>query len=376
MSHTFPYAEDAEDRIRYSARHIVSAVAYPVGADPVVLEVEDASVQFDDSTAPRIQATITCKIPTDAGALESLDARKTFRVELWAGYIYDGINEDNQLLADLHVRSREIKRPSNRLVFQCHSDESLASDYRRASWDGQPPQSNILDALEYHVEIASRGGVVPPVVSDFDPFYGASAVAGLVQETGQDSWSVIREAAARAGVSVYCDSDRTWRIAKPQALSADTALNLTTGGGGIIIESNSVYSRENFHNTVCIKYAWKDINNVDQVIYGHAFINSGDFDTDVIGINSFYEERNVPATQAQADAAATATLKALARRGRSFVIQAVSAYWLRPGATVTATLPEGEQERLLVSAVNFSFPSGSMSVRLRQPEDIAISNTL
>lgn len=376
MSHTFPYSDDAEDRIRHSARHIVSATAYPDGADPVELDFEGGSVEFDDSRAPRIQATLTCKIPADKSILDALDARKTFRVSIFAGYKDNSVTEDVQLLADLHVRSRSITRPNNRMVLECWSDEGLTQDYRRAAWDGQPPQSNLLDALAHHVDIASRGGITPPIVSDFDPFFGSSAVAGLVQEVGQDSWSLIQEAAARAGVSIYCDSDRTWRIAAPQALSSDTALNLTTGGGGIIIESNSVTSRENFHNTVCIKYAWKDDSNVDHVVYGHAFISTGEFNTDDIGINSYFQERNVPATQAQADAAATATLTALARRGRSFSIQAVSAYWLRPGMTVTATLPEGEQERLLVSAVYFNFPSGSMSVRLRQPEDIDISNNL
>lgn len=371
---TFPYSADAEDRIRYSARHIVSATAYPDGADPVELDIESGWVKFDDSVAPRIQANLTCKVPADSSVLDSLDARKTFRVSIFAGYKYDSVTEDVQLLADLHVRSRSITRPANRMELECWSDEGLAQDYKRLAWDSQPPQSNLLDAIDYHVSIASYGTTAPDVVSDYAASYGASAVSGLVQEPGQSSWDLIVESASRAGVSVYCEPDRTWRIAKPQELSSDTALNLTTGAGGVIIDSNSVYSRENFHNAVCIKYAWKDVSNVDHVVYGHAYVASGPFSLAEIGYNSYYEERNVPATQAQADAAATARLTALSRRGRSFSIEAVSAYWLRPGATVTATLPEGEQERLLVSAVYFNFPSGSMSVRLRQPEDIDISN--
>lgn len=373
--HTYPYAPDAEDRIRYSARHVVSATAYPDGADPVELDVEDLSVQFDDSQAPRIQASLTCKIPADKSVLDSLDARKTFRVQIFAGYEYNSVEEDVHLLADLHVRSREIKRPENRMIFQCWSDEGLAMDYKRMAWDSQPPQSNLRDAINYHVGVANIGGVASPVVSDFSASYGASAVAGLVQEPGQTSWELIYEAASRAGVSVYCESDRTWKIAKPQALSEVTSLNFTTGGGGIIIDSNSVTSRENFKNAVCIKYQWRDSGGVDRVIYGHAFVSSGEFAVSEIGYNSELFERDVPATQTQANDAAAAALKSLSRRGRSFVLTAVSAYWLRPGQTVTATLPEGSQERLLVSAVYFNFPSGSMSVRLRQPEDVAISST-
>lgn len=375
MSHTFPYSDDAEERIRYSARHIVTATAYPQGAAPVELDVEDGSVEFDDSRAPRIQATLTCTIPADKAVLDSLDARKTFRVKVYAGYKYDSNEEDVHLLADLHVRSREIRRPSNRMILSLWSDEGLAMDYKRMAWDSQPPQSNLTDAVSYHVQRSTIGSTTPAVSSDYTPNFGSAAVAGLVQEPGQDSWSLIHEAAARAGVSVYCESDRTWRIAKPQALSGDTALNFTTGGGGIIIESNSVYSRENFNNAVCIKYAWRDANNVDQVVWGNAYIATGEFSTAAIGYNSAFVESDVPASQTQANNAAAARLLALSRRGRSFVLNSVSGYWLRPGMTVTATLPEGEQERLLVSAVYFNFPSGSMSVRLRQPEDVAISTS-
>lgn len=373
--HTYPYKYDAEDRIRFSAMHIVSATAYPDGADPVELDIETGWVKFDDSVAPRIQANLTCKIPADSSVLDSLDARKTFRVQIFAGYKWNSVEKDTQLLANLHVRSRSITRPNNRMELECWSDEGLAMDYKRLAWDSQPPQTNLLDAVAYHRLIATIGGDLPDIVSDYPPDFGASAVAGLIQEPGQSGWDLITESAARAGVSVYCDSDRTWRIAKPQALSSVTALNLTTGGGGIIIDSNSVYSRDNFRNAVCIKYAWKDGGGVDQVVFGHAFIQTGPFSLAEIGYNSEFIERNVPATQAQADTAASAVLTAYSRRGRSFSVAAVSAYWLRPGQTVTATLPEGEQERLLVSAVYFNFPTGSMSVRLRQPEDIDISNT-
>lgn len=372
--HTYPYVPDAEERIRHSARHIVSATAYPDGAAPVELEVEDVTVEFDDSNAPRIQANITCMIPADKAVLDSLDARRTFRIKVYAGYKYNSVEEDVHLLADLHVRDREIKRPSNRMTFTCWSDEGLAMDYKRMAWDSQPPQTNLIEAVRYHVNIASIGGELPEVRSDYLFPFGASAVAGLVQEPGKSSWEMINEMAKRAGVSVYCESDRTWKIAKPQELSADTALNLTAGAYGILIETNSVTNRDRFKNAVCVKYEWRDANKVEHLVYGHAYIQAGPFSLEEIGYNSEFVDRDVPATQAQANAAATSMLIALSRRGRSFVLEAVSAYWLRPGMTVTATLPEGEQERLLVSAVQFNLPSGSMQVRLRQPESIDIAN--
>lgn len=374
MSYTAPYMDDAEDRIRASARHIITATAYPDGMAPVVLDVEDASLEFDDSRAPRIQGSLTCMLP-DAALLDGLDARKTFRIKVYAGYKYDSVTEDVHLLADLHVRDRGVRRPANRVTFQVWSDEGLAMDYKRMAWDSQPPQSNLLDAVAYHVQIASIGGTVPPVVSDFPDAFGSAAVSGLIQEPGQSGWSMIEEAAGRAGVSIYCDPDRTWRIAAAQALVSEVALNFNTGGGGIVKEANSVYSRDSFRNAVCLKYSWTDSGNVARTVYGHAYIKTGPFAVSAIGYNSHYQTRDKPATQGQADNAAAAVLTALARRGRSFVLESISAYWLRPGMTITATLPEGNQERLLVSAVYFNFPAGSMSVRLRQPESIEIANS-
>ncbi|MCZ9883722.1 hypothetical protein [Arthrobacter sp. B2a2-09] len=375
MSITAPYAADAQDRIRFSSRHVITATAYPVSGSPFELDVEDAQVQFDESWSPRIQATLTCKVPEDKTVLESLDARKNVRVKIYAGYVWDSVTEDIQLLADLHVRSREVKRPSNRLVLRCHSDEGLAQDYKRLAWDSAPPQSNLLDVVQYHANIAVIPGAAPTVVTDFPSNFGASAVSGVTQDPGQDSWSLLSDAANRAGVQIYCTGDRKWRIAARPVISSDTALNLTTGGGGIIKESTALYSREEFNNAVCIAYKWRDVSNVDHVLYGHAYISSGPFAMSAIGHNTYFEERNIPATQAQADAAATAALQAMAKRGRFFSIDAISAYWVLPGMTVTATLPTGDQERLLVSSVSFNFPSGAMSLRLRQPEDLTILNS-
>lgn len=375
---TAPYMPDAEDRIRQTCRHIITATAYPDDPfmQPIVLDVEDATVEFDDSRAPRIQASLTCKLPSPA-ELEALDARRTFRVKVWAGYKYDSVTEDVHLIGDLHARDRQVARPANRVTFSLWSDEGLAMDYRRLAWDSQPPQSNVYDAIAYHVMIATIGSTAPLTVSEFPNGFGAAAVAGLVQEPGQSGWELIHETASRAGCSVYCEPDRTWRIAKPQELSAVTSLNLTTGGGGIIKESNAVTSRENFRNAVCLRYRWKDSGGVDRLIYGHSYIGSGPYSLESIGYNSHFEDRDTPVTQEQANQAAATTLQALSRRGRSFVLDAISAYWLRPGQTVTATLPDAEdQERLLVSAVRFNFPSGQMSVRLRQPEDYELSSTI
>lgn len=375
MSHTAPYMEDAEDRIRFSHRHIVTATAYPRTGDPIPLDVESGTLTFDESWSPRIQASLVCLLPGDQSTLDRLDSRKSFRVRIEAGYEWDSVTEDVQLLADLHVRSREVKRPENRLVLRLASDESLSQDYKRLSWEAQPPQTNLRDAVQFHADKARTGLGPAVVISDLPVGAGASAVAGMTQAPGQDSWSLLADAANRAAAQVFVDSEAQWRIAPPPVLSAVTSLNLTTGGGGIISDATASLDREEFHNAVCLKYVWKDGAGVEQTVYGNAYVMDGDFAVSTIGYNTYYEERAVPATQVQADDAARSALAALGRRGASYTMTAVAAYWLRPGQTVTATLPDAEQDRVLVSAVTFNIGSGQMTVRLRRPEALNISST-
>ena len=376
MSYTFPYADDAEDRIRYSSRHVIEATAYPVSGAPIPLDVESGQVTYDESQTPRIQAQLVCKLPGDQSILDQLDPRKTFRVQIRAGYVWDSVTSDVQNLCLLVARKREVKLPDNRMTLDLSSDESLALDYKRAAWDTQPPQSNLKDFVQYHADIARRGSSAATVVTEFtDPAFGASAVAGVTQAPGQDSMRLIADVMNRAGAQVYCDDTGRWIIGKPYALSNTTALKLNTGGGGVISEATAYLDREVFHNFVCLGYKWRDANNVDQVVWGHALIANGPLAWNVIGYNSYFEERNYPATQAQANAAATSSLRALAKRGVGYQMDAVSAYWLRPGLTVTADLPDYTQDRVLVSAVQFNFPSGQMHLRLRRPEDLTISNT-
>jgi hypothetical protein len=375
MGVTAPYADDAADRIRFNSRHVITATAYPATGEPIPLDVEDADVQFDESWSPYVQASLTCMVPGDQETLDRLDSREKLRIKIHAGYVWDSVSEDVQMLADLYVTDREVKRPENRLLIRAASDEGLAQDFKRLSWEAQPPQSNLAAALQHHADRAVLPDPSPTIVSDFDASYGADAVAGVTQDPGQDSWSLIAESANRAGVKIFCDENRIWHIAGAPDINAEPSLILNTGGGGIIKDSTGIISRSEFQNTVTIKYSWRDSGGVDRVVYGNAYISSGPLSIYTIGRMGYYEEREIPATQAQADAAASKALRARCKRGRSYSMSAISAYWLRPRNVVTVSLPDAEQERLLVSSVQFTYPAGSMNLRLRRPEDVTISNS-
>lgn len=375
-----PFRSDVEEQHRYTIRHKYSAFAYPRYGDPFELDIEDLSFKFDPSRSPHITADITAKVIEDQEMLDSLDPRNGCRVHIYSGYVYDGFVDDVHLMADLHLRERTIERPRNSMQLTLGSDEELALDAKRLSWQAQAPLTGINEFVQFHANRAMTP-TVATVVSDFPPLYGAAELAGMVQEVGQDSLSMILDAAERLDCLIYCEGDRTWRIKKRSEYSGVTALKLFTGPSGTILDASTTLTRgvgegKGFHNGVTIKYAWRDSGGVDRIVYGNAVVNSGPYAASTVGYNVHEETREYAiANTTLANNAAAATLRVLVGRGHQMVLSAHAAYWLRPGHTVTVQLPAGDQQRFLVREVQFNPVVGTMDLSLVQPINVEISTT-
>lgn len=380
-SYTAPYAADAEDRIRFSSRHVITATAYPAdGGDPVDLSVESASVSTSESRYPRWQADLVCTLP-DQATLDRLDTRMTYWVQISAGYVWNSVTQDIQPLAKLHARTRNVNLPASTVELTLAGGELLAEDIKYMStWTGQPTTTSFLAFVHFFADQTTNplglgpATVISDMSSQWDTGAGAAAVAGTTVLPGSNAWSPLQDAANRAGVGVYCDENGDWRISAPMALSSQSSLKLNAGGGGLIVNAVAAMDKSQFHNGVCLAYKWVDSANTNHQVYGNAWISSGSLSVSGIGWNSYYEERQIPATQAQANAAATNALTALARRGIVYTVNAVNALWLRVGQTVTVDLPGAIQDRLLVSGITWNFPSGQMTLTLRRPEEFEIAN--
>lgn len=375
-----PYSADAEEQHRYSLRHKYSAIAYPRYGDQVELDVMDCTVDFNASDRPYVKATIRAKISQDQATLDSLDPRLGCRVHIYMGYVYDGFIDDVNLVADLHVRTITFQRPDNTMTLTLGSDEELAQDAKRLAWRPQAPLTGINEFVQWHAN-KTNFLTTATVVSDFPALYGASELAGMVQDVGQDSLSMLLDAAERLNVSIFCDGNRTWRIKKQSDYAGATALKLFTGAGGTIFNATSAVTRglgegTGFKNGVSLKYMWRDSGGVDRVTHGSAVVSSGTYAASNIGDNFYYEERKYPiASTALANQAATNVLKSLTSRGNQMTLTAHAAYWLRPGHTVTVQLPAGAQQRFLVRQVQFNPVTGTMDLALHQPINVTISTT-
>jgi hypothetical protein len=354
-------------------------MAVPRTGDPFELDADDISVGFDASWSPYVQAQFTAKIIEDQAQIDRLNPNYGCRVKVYAGYVYDGMQNDMQLLADLHLRSCIVSRPDNVMKIVAESDDRLTYDYKRLSWHAQAPTTGINAFVKHHADIAALPGTAT-VLSDFPTVYGASALAGLVQEPGQASADMLNEASQRLGVRIFCDENRVWHIQSPDALKSVTSLKLFTGPESTLLSAETARNRgegndDGFKNSAVIKYSWTDGAGNEQVIYGNANVVTGAESVYSIGYMTAYEERDFPTTQGNADSAASTLVAGRMSRGQTVSVVAVSAYWLRPGMTVTVQLPIGTQQRYIVTGVNFSSTSGVMSLSLRQPMTAVISTT-
>lgn len=330
-------------------------------ADTVVpLDVEAVTVGWDETRAPRVAASLTCRIPTNQGTLDLLDPRTGIRVEITAGYRRPDGTVDAQLLADLVLRDRVVTRPDNRMTLRAASDESLLIDNASTPTGivGANTTANAISAV-----ISQALPAQPPTITAT----AGAAVSGVIFT---DRWDAVDDLADRVSAQVYDNGLRAWFIAPmPVLTTAAPALVLAVGSGGTVIASDTGLTRdEDFANAVVLVYNWRDAADVEKVIRSRARVATGPYASVGGNVKTLVLDREVATTQAEANTAATSLVKRTVTRGRSFGLDTVAAYWLRPGHTVEVTLPLGPAESHLVTAVEFDPVAGSMHVTTRLPD--------
>lgn len=371
---TAPFAPEAETLITGPHAQVVKvAAAHPSWDVDIPLEVDAATLTWDESRAPRVSASLSCRVPTDQDVLDLLDPRTGVRIQITAGYVSTAGVSDVHLLADLGLRSRRVSRPGNQLQLDAASDEALVIDGSAVQTVVKEP-AEVLAILRCFVQALPSARVV------IDPRVGMAASEPVDMDSVTDLWSTIDDLADRVDADVYDDGLRTFQVVPRPELASTSAATIKVGANGTLISSDATISRDAWFNSVHLDYAWKVQVDKDTTrdVYalGLATQYTGPFGTDGnYGGNRrvYYERREVPTTGAGAQRAAEALLRRMLSRGRSYSISAVSALWLRAGDTITVQLPTGAQARHLVAAVTFDLVAGSMDVTTRLPIDL---NTL
>lgn len=373
---TLPFDASVAQLVAQPHEQTVRVTATLPGGTVVDLNVVDYALDFTERRAPRCSLTLTCALP-DESTLLAFDPRTYVVIRFYAGYRLPSGVLDEQLVAKLHLRERRVNRPNNTMVLVAASSEFLVIDQSQiapgtASFQTSDPRGLIGYTQAYVNDWLSYGPMGAPTWDiranvDREPFVFDAAY--------RDWWDLVWDAFTAAGLDLYDNGVGVWTVAPmPTEVSTDVDHDLSVGAGGTITASDAGLDRDQWANLVHVTYRWdeKDSAGVtsDSWVRGRAAVTGGPYTEAAAGLKVLVDEREGHPSQNQADGAAASLLRRLLSRSRSLSIDAVSAWWLRPGHTVTSQLPTGPQERHLVAGVTFR-TGGQMSVLTRLPDTVS-----
>ena len=360
---TAPFPAEVEQLLTESHRQVVRARAtHPALTGAVELAVEDITVSWNETTAPRVAANMSVTIPDDSEMLAALDPRTGVRVEIDCGYVLPGGEEQVYTIADLGLRNRAIQRPANTVALACASDEMLAID-------ASPTASETVTGTSHSDAIQK---LIKACISPAPRITSTVSGDAVTVDPVFDRWDTLNDIADRIGARAYDDGLRDWTITTSPVVSTPS-LTLTVGENGTVLTSDESLDRDGWFNYVLLRYKWTDTASVDHEVKATAYVKTGDYAiTGPAGKRIFEAQREVPTTQAQANTAAASILSRLLTRAGSYRIQSVAAYWLRPGMTVSVKLKgESDFKNHLVQSVTFRPLSGTMEIETRLASDLA-----
>lgn len=365
LSKVAPWSSDTPDLLPNVLGHVCQVTAtLPDGTD-VTLDPEGGTLSFDENRVPRVEARITCRLP-DVAVQASLDPRTNVRLALAAGYVRPNGAQDVQDMVDLDLRDRRINRPRDVMDLTARSDEVLVLD------DSPQAGATITGSTVVNAITSAILSSVPTATVDASAVPGPNVGPATTVYPVTDKWSTIADLGDRIGCQVYDAGKRSWVIEPAMGAIAAPVAYLAAGAGGTMTDLDDTLTRDgDWYNRVQLTYEWRDGGGLDRRVIATRSVNSGPYAAVPGSVKTLDLSRGVPTTNPAAIAAADAILSRSVTRGRLTRIVAPSAYWLRPGHTVEVTFPSGDIELHLVSAVEFDFGTGLMTVDTRLPDNAA-----
>jgi hypothetical protein len=175
---------------------------------------------------------------------------------------------------------------------------------------------------------------------------------------GTTAWDFLSPLLTTAGLRLFCDEVRVWRLIDPAAYVVDGFVRLSTFN---VVTATDTISREDpevFATGVVIRYAWQDDDNVGQLAYDTAGT------PEKVAVIDY--ARTFPGP-----GAAAAVLARRSGTGRTQDVDALTLWDTTPGADASISLPDAPEQQGKVSSVRFSLGDDAvMSVGTRGLIDI------
>jgi hypothetical protein len=356
------------------------------------LDVKKADVTLDEGWSPYAQATLTCAIP-DPAVLESLDPRRNLRAtlhlqqdfgdsdsladlsalwgagtlatvtNLYAGKMladitrahYRPFNDFGVRLPsivdlDLTFREREADHEAGELRISLASDEALLEGHKLVSrYQEAPATPTVKGAVALalaHIGVGLDDDATDAPVS-------VDNADSLIWSPGVSGWDYVYPLVQKAGLRLYCDETRRWRLVRATSNSED--LMVLTADQNVTAGRDKISLDDDWYDAVVLTYRWRDPATATTML---AYDVAGDYRAR----NVFAETREVPYP---GPGAADALLSRKQGRGRVLDVAAVSDYFAKPGRALAITLPGTPVQTGYTSSVTWSYPDDEMRVASR-----------
>jgi hypothetical protein len=261
-----------------------------------------------------------------------------------------GFRPPQGFTADLVVRSRDIDFAANTVHVRAGTDEALLLDYGLlATAPVSPAALTVADAVRLALAYAAPGAVL--VTTD-----GAQAISAesAVWKPGVSAWNYASTLCTSAGLRLWCDEHRVWRLVAPDAITAPGQVTLSASDS--VTQAGDLITRETdaWFDGVVVTYAWTDAANVHHE------------QSDIAGPASasrillVQEDRPFPRA-----GAAAARLRKVKGQGRVLTIDAVADLAAYPAMAASLSVPNTPTQTGYVAAVTWTVPADEMTVATR-----------
>lgn len=212
--------------------------------------IREGSVVLDETTT-YATATFSAGL-VDLDDLAAFDPRDNVRASLNV----TAFGETRTF--DLGLRARTVDHADKTILFECASDEALLDDWAPLADDANPSllASSIRAVANYVLNKVLPGAVLLPGVGDV----AVTEVESLIWKAGVSAWDFLLNLTAAAGLRLFCDETRAWRLVPTSYLIAGTvtALASTSKSGTDVIDR----SGDAWVTGVVVRYRWDDSDGV------------------------------------------------------------------------------------------------------------------
>lgn len=334
----------------------------------------DYSIDWDETRSPYVQASFDFPVPATQEILDQIDPRLLLWLSVYVAYRLPSGDYDEQLMARLNVRERKLRRSDDNnavMTLDCASAELLLIESggpNVTAGDSVATYSNLKAAVTTFVTDLFAGTPLSTIITT-----GPTSTTGSVDvPLRPNPWDALSDLADQYDHNIYDPGFGSQFVVEPRVVNVgDVRHTLTVGANGTVMGSATGITRDDWANWVVVTYEWTTAAGVAQVAGGNAFLTGGPYGTSTSGYKILVDNsRQFKGSTAAGNRAAATILRRMLARSRSYVIDAVPAWWLRPGHTIALQLPLGNQERHLLSRV--SFAPGRMQLETRLPDTASI----